>query len=479
MVSEDIRKAHAARDRASWHEAISLYQGALAKTPHSAELANNIALCYVGLGQFQAAIQYCARALTIRPDLWQSLILLARSQRALGQIDLADQAYSQVLRQQPDNPTALLGRADLAMNLYGDPLAAMRLVQPLYTNHAFAMDAQLTQLLASLYDREASVSALKLAQAFMKFSSTHLQLEQTKSEVNRGTAARAKQPRAGRKSSRPRVAIISNKFCASPVYFLTIAGWQRVAKGSDLIVINRGHQEDWATKAFKNLATEWHELQHMPAALLAQTLAALELDVLYDLGGWMDPIALQALSLRPATQQFKWVGGQSVTTGLHCFDGWIGDQWQSPLDRQNLYTEPLINIPQGYAHYTPPDYLPKPKSTKSKIPCIFSNPAKVSRAFLNYLNTVPGKKVFIHQQYQFARTQERITAVLGEDAEFMCPSSHREALDALNCHATMIDTFPYTSGLTAYEARALGTTVQVVRVGDLFCERHTAAYFKN
>ena len=39
----------------------------------------------------------------------------------------------------------------------------------------------------------------------------------------------------------------------------------------------------------------------------------------------------------------------------------------------------------------------------------------------------------------------------------------------------MLDTFPYSSGLTAQEARAMGVQVQT-RVGTLFCERHGAQW---
>jgi predicted O-linked N-acetylglucosamine transferase (SPINDLY family) len=73
--------------------------------------------------------------------------------------------------------------------------------------------------------------------------------------------------------------------------------------------------------------------------------------------------------------------------------------------------------------------------------------------------------------------QERILSGLGvgaSQAEFIIPSSHEEALQAVNSHAVMIDTFPYNSGLTAREALAMGTKIQVLAVGSLFCERHTA-----
>jgi predicted O-linked N-acetylglucosamine transferase (SPINDLY family) len=188
----------------------------------------------------------------------------------------------------------------------------------------------------------------------------------------------------------------------------------------------------------------------------------------------MDPIALQALSAKPARQQFKWVGGQSATTGLESFDGWIGDAWQSPATLQSLYSEPLIQIPDSYATYTPPSYLPKPNAKKSATPCIFSNPAKVSNPFLQQLSKMPGKKVFIHRQYRYPQVQERISAALDGKVEFVIPKTHIEALQELNRHATMIDTFPYSSGLTAREALAMGTKIKVLNIGNLFCERHTA-----
>jgi predicted O-linked N-acetylglucosamine transferase (SPINDLY family) len=72
--------------------------------------------------------------------------------------------------------------------------------------------------------------------------------------------------------------------------------------------------------------------------------------------------------------------------------------------------------------------------------------------------------------------QERIVSRLGKLAQavrFVCPTSHQEALAAVNEHCVMLDTFPYSSGLTAYEAASMGTEVQVIKTGELFCERHT------
>jgi len=471
-AQEVLAQAQVARDAAQWEKAITLYQQIEKLAPESAELKHNLGLCYFGWGKPEQALHRCAHALSLKPDLWQSEILVAKSHYALGQMEAAQRTYQKALSSPAGAAQARLGLADLAMNQFGNPLEAISLVKPLHQDAQFAMDAQLTSLMASLYDRDhwqGLASAKALSEKIKTFSSQYLRLPQLELA-----------PLADRTSAyadpgyRPRVGLISPLFCVSPVYFLTIAGWRHVAKGCDIVILNRGHKLDWATQAFKDLSSEWLNVQHLSGAQLAKQIHQADIDVLYDLGGWMDAVGLQALSSKPARKMFKWVGGQSVTTGLDTFDGWIGDATQSPIRLQGLYSEPLINIAGGYCTYTPPDYLPAPAKTKSKTPCVFANPAKVSRAFLKELKKIRGTKVFIHNQYRYPQVQERIRAVLGKDAQFVIPASHQEALQAVNGHASMIDTFPYSSGLTAREATALGTKVQVLHVGELFCERHTA-----
>ena len=461
-LSAVLAQAQAARNASDWPLAIRLYAHCVSKAPGTAELHHNLALCLYGAGKLKEASMAAINALKLKPQLWQSKVVLARAAKALGQVDKADLLFAEVLAVDPRNSAALLGRADLAMNEFGDPLAAIDLVQPLWEDPAQRHDAELTTLMASLYDRD--TAALTLSRQVMDFSRRALRLPQLRLSPL--------PPREA--SARPRVALLSPLFCVSPVYFLTIAGFRHVAKGCDIVVFNRGHKNDWATDAFRELASQWLDVQHLSAVQLAQSIHAADIDVLYDLGGWMDPVGLQALSAKPARQQLKWVGGQSITTGLDSFDGWIGDEDQSPTRLQHLYSEPLWNVEGGYAIYTPPSYMPRPAAAKSDVPAIFANPAKVSRAFLDMLRGLPGKKCFIHRQYRHARVRTRIESVLGaENVEYVCPQSHQEALEAVNQHKTMLDTFPYSGGLTAREARTLGVTVKT-RVGELFCERHGA-----
>jgi predicted O-linked N-acetylglucosamine transferase (SPINDLY family) len=476
-IQSTLLAAQAARDCADWQMAITLYRQVEEGAPQSAEIKHNLGLSYFGLGQTQQALNSCLSALHLKPGLWQSMAIVAKAYQALHQMELA-QRYFQKMLGGPGEAQARIGLADLAMNEFGNPLGAIELVASLKSDPEYRMDAQLTMLMASLYDRpnwDQPGNALALSNQIRQFSKDYLQLPDVRLAPFKNHEALYQKT-----SYRPRVGIISPLFGVSPVYFLTIAGWRKIAKDCDVVVFNRGDQQDWATAQFQEIASEWISLAHMPAAHLAQRIRQEDLDVLYDHGGWMDAVALQALSTKPARQMFKWVGGQSVTTGLDCFDGWIGDQYQSPKLLQKLYSEPLILIPNSYATYVPPSYMPKSLAwnQKSKIPCVFANPAKVSTPFLQALSEMMGEKggevVFIHRQYQYPVIQERIRAVLGKRAHFVFPKTHLEALKTVNSHQIMIDTFPYSGGLTAREATALGTKVQVLYVGELFCERHTA-----
>jgi predicted O-linked N-acetylglucosamine transferase (SPINDLY family) len=463
-----IFAADAHRNAARWHEAIQVYLQINQAIPQTASIKQNLALCYFGLADFNLSKQLCNEVILLDPTLWKAHILLAKCYRKTAEPLRAEAEFKLVLLQDAQNGEALLGLADLALNEFGDPRGAIEWVRPLMSDTAYCDDAQLTYLMASLYDRD--ILASHLNQEIISFSKATLQM--SASEIPRyHYTSNAKRP------IRLRVGLLSPLFSASPVYFLTIAFFRALASQSDLVFLNRGTQADWATAEFKALTTEWHNLSALSATELARFLHAQLLDVIYDLGGWMDPIALKALSTKPVRRQLKWVGGQSVTTGLDCFDGWIGDHWQSPLASQGLYTEPLMNAVDDYAKYTPPPYLPKPASSKSDVLAIFANPAKVSQAFLEKISMMAGKKCCIHRQYQYGQVQVRIESVLKSgEVEYLCPGTHLEALEAVNRHAVILDTFPYSSGLTAREAMAMGSQIKVLSVGSLFCERHTARY---
>ncbi|MDB5685547.1 MAG: hypothetical protein JWR77_136 [Rhizorhabdus sp.] len=458
-----LLKAQAARDGSRWAEAVGLFGTAASIDPASFQIRHNLALCHFASGRFEEALRFARDAVRLRPDLWQSMMIESKVHRARGRTIEAEAALDQVLRFSPGNPTALSALADIEINEYGDPAAAIRRVRPLLDHPETATDAELTTLMADLYLQ--GDSAENLSDRLRSFSRRNLRLPM-----------QTPKPRPAR--SRPRIALVSPLFSASPVYFMTFNVFEALAEYGDLICFNRSNRQDWATRAFADIASEWHEVAHHEPAALAQAICEAEVDILFDLGGWTDAAALTALSSKPAPRMFTWVGGQSATTGLDMFDGWIGDIWQSPADLAHLYAEPLINIPGGYCDYRAPDALrsisiPKRRNAVGLV----GNPCKIGNVLAAAWPAEITQVTLIDRRYAHARTCDRVTALLREagvrQIDIIVPQGHAEYLQALAGMKAIVNTVPYSGGLTTIEAMALG--VEIVTLpgdGRLFCERH-------
>lgn len=459
-----ITSAQAARDKGQWRQAIGLYGTAIALDPASGHLRHNLALCHFASGALDEALRCARDAVRIQPGLWQSLMIESKVHRARGAIVDAESALLRLLRIDPENATALVALADLEINEFGDPAAAVARVRPLLARPDTAVDAQLTTLMADLY--LGTGSAASRSQRLIDFSRRHLRLPQA-------GAAPARKP-----SARPRVGLISPLFSASPVYFMTFNAFEQLAEHCDLICFNRGTRQDAATREFADIAVEWHDVPHHDPASLAAAIRAAEIDVLFDLAGWTDAAALTALSSRPAARMYSWVGGQSATTGLEMFDGWIGDAWQSPAGFAHHYAEPIVNIAGGYCDYRMPAVMktigrPKRRDAVGLV----GNPCKIGDRLAGSWPADIRSITLIDRRYAHQRARDRVIALLDRAGvrveNVIVPQGHAEYLQALAAMKAVVNTAPYSGGLTTIEAMALD--VEIVTApdhGELFCERH-------
>lgn len=469
-----------------WAQAIAAYRQLTLDLADHALVHHNLALCLLSAGQPEAALTHADQALLARngqPGVWQSGVLKVR---ALVQLGRAAQAYQLLvdLRQRfPERPEFTLELATLTLHQVCDARAARALVKPLMGRDASNTDATLTDLMASLYDRDEDAACLN--DRVKAFASAKLQRPRGKLQ--------SEAPPKNRQ--RKRLGLLSPHFNCSPVYFFCSGALRLLANEFDLYFFSRSDRSDWATAELKTLATAWFDLTHLSAQQIDDFIRQHALDVLVDLGGWMDPIALMAISSKPARRMYKWVGGQSITTGLNAFDGFITDQAQTPAGFEAWFTEPLIRLPHGYVSYTPPAYLPAPvpASTGHHVLGVVANPVKVSQPFLADLGrslvrrarrTLPLELRFIDKRYAESALQERVREALAPAIErlgqpvalrFVAPVGHLAYLQQVGQLSEMLDTFPYTGGLTTMEALSLGVPCSA-KAGNLFCERHTHAH---
>jgi tetratricopeptide (TPR) repeat protein len=456
-----LRAAQARRDAGQWEQAARLFRRAEILAPASADIKHNLALACFAKGDPLGARGAAERAVGLKPSLWQSHALLARLNQGAGDPGGAEISWRRVLQHSPGNGTALLGLADLAMNEFADPVAAIALVEPLAQNPGYAADAELTTLMALLY--RGGVSAEAMSARLMAFSQANLRLPRLPE----------RRPRVGRR----RVGIMSPFFSASPAYYLAYSTLEALREAHDLVFISRGTRFDWATERLRAMGHEWIEAAHIEPMQLAQRIADADIDVLIDMGGWSDVPGMKAVSAKPAPRVYKWVGGQSATTGLDMIDGWIGDIWQCPPEAAGLYAEPIVNIAGGYIDYTPPGGLSAQAAPLKRGVALVGNPAKIGEATFACWPSGIESVILIDRRYFHERVRERVTELLGRNGikveRVVTPGSHEAYLRAVGGCEAIVNTQPYAAGLTAVEALALGVKLlSGGTAGNLFCGRH-------
>ena len=491
-----VRRADSARLNSDWTKARILYGQVLDRVPEHPGLMHNMALCAYALGDFAAALKLTQSVLSKQPGFWQSEVIYVQALRRSG--DLAG-AWAYLRRRVSDNDAPVLLKAELAnlaLNEFGAPLYARSLMAECAKDPEYQEDAELTALMASLYDRDGQ-SAEEVVANIKHFAKTRMLPDPgADKDISTGrhhvgqalSPAEAALPESTKRKQgdRSRIGLLSPFFNSSPVYFFGFGALRLLAESSDLIFFNRGNRSDWASNSFRGIANTWIDCAHVPSAALERLIKAQGLDVLVDMGGWSDVTALRAIAGKPVRRMYKWVGGQSATTGLDVFDGWITDRHQSLPEHQAHHTEPLVFIEGGYVTYTPPIYLPEPAPAPvdKLLLGVVTNPAKLSNSFLaelpQYLEQAQGTRLpfrlqFIDRRFAHADVRARVLTAIDpawhDRAEFIAPTSHLEYLLAIGRLSAVLDTFPYSGGLTAMEAIALGVPINT-QPGTLFSERH-------
>lgn len=508
VATDSIRyAADKARTEARWQEALNLYLQLDNASGNSAVLLNR-AICHFALSEYSLSYEMSLKACKLQDSLWQARLILAKSAKALGKKTEWVLIMQTLYEQNSKIPEVVMEYASVVMNAYGHAIAARNLVQPYLKDSVHAEAASSIYLMTMLYDRPKAVTAKILSSQIKAFAKTYLHVtddqrkrsgEAIKSALS--TISSSLPPNQNVKTGR-RVGFISGLFNASPVYFLAINSIRKVAEqGHQVVILSRSGKSDWATEELKSVASEWIDCASWDAPVLESVIKALELDELFEMAGWTDLEVLKALASKPAKVQLKWVGGQSCTTGMTCFDGFITDDFQTPKETYELYSEPLISLGKKYVEYTAPPYMPERRSRESGLTLrriqaagtgrlgVIANPLKIGTEFLNalakMLEVMPDgiEVTFIDQRYAYKPARARIINGLGKKnsgkVKFSMPAGHPAFLSAMNEVDLVIDTFPYSGGLTTCEAVYLNIPIHVFHYDRrLFCERHVLSHLQ-
>jgi len=114
---------------------------------------------------------------------------------------------------------------------------------------------------------------------------------------------------------------------------------------------------DNVTRRLQSNAEHWRSIAAMPDEQAAQLVRRDGIDILIDLSGHTRGNRLTMFALKPAPIQTSWLGYFN-TTGLAAIDYLISDPMSSPPNDAQPFTETVLRLPSVRLCYAPPSYAP-------------------------------------------------------------------------------------------------------------------------
>jgi protein O-GlcNAc transferase len=258
---------------------------------------------------------------------------------------------------------------------------------------------------------------------------------------------------------------------------------------------DRSRVETYGFSAASDDGSEWRrrlgaafehfeEVGSVPDAALAERVAALELDVLVDLGGHTFGSRTRVLAYRPAPVQISFLGFPG-TLGAEFVDYLIADRWVIPEAERRHYAEQVIYLPDSYL---PADFAPPP-SPPSKaaaglpegafVFCAFNAPYKLTPevfdGWMRVLHAVPAAVLWLREGS--ATMQSHLAREAGARGVDPARLIYAPRVASVHEHRArfaladvFLDTTPYNAHTTAAEALAAAVPV-ITRRGRTFSSR--------
>lgn len=501
-------------------EAIECYRNALALNPNDGKSYNNLGLIFVKQTVLELAIPEFEKAIDVQPYLVDPYLNLGDLYKEKKLSQAAIKAYQRFLKQNFDDEGDYKKDTASIYNRIGLVLSDMAQMNEAleHFNKAVEIDPELAECHSNLAtcllncgmlvkSMQHCDIATKLAPTMTrmhsnKLFSAHYFLGQNAKSLYRlhkewekchGQARRANWPRHlnNRNPDRQlRIGFVSPDLGHHPVGYLVLGLLEHLSMHEIATVCYSSRFPDVMTERFIDAAAIWHDVYQQSDNTVANMILADEIDILIDLSGHTGGNRLTVFSRKPAPIQVSWAGYVG-TTGLSAMDYVLSDIYSTPLDEEKYYTEKVIRMPDGWICYSPPKNAPEvgplPLTLNGWVTFgSFSNPAKINEevvsAWANIMNGVAGSRLLL--KYKGVDADANATRLFdsfaagGVDKSRITLegwSEHSKLLARYNDVDIALDTFPYSGGVTAFEALWMGVPVITVS-GDTFASRHSQSH---
>lgn len=503
---------NALRDAGRFEEAGDAFRASLAIKPGVVPAYNNLAITLKAMGDPEAAATVLIEGLAYAPKSPDLRFNLGNALQAAGRLDAAESAYRRAVDLRPDHTDAWvnLGVVLAAQDKKADAESSF--------HHAISLDKTLAQAYVGLADLtdDGGLSAIAHRKSVLAMApdlaaihssllmcmhyTTDTSVEDlVKEHRNFGERHNRAEPPAYSEThdfnpDRPlRVGVVSGDFRFHAMRFFALPVLAaRNHNDWTLFCYSSTAHPDAETKAFRQAADQWRDVRSVSDEALSQLIVNDEIDILIDLSGHAPHNRLLAFSQKPAPLQVAW-GDYVNTRGLDAIDCLIGDEIHTPPEDDSRYVERVVRLPTDYVCYVPPPYLPPAApSPGASAGCVtfgtFSELTKIQpetlRLWCEVLKANPQAR-FLANGYLLAdeARQGRLYSAFMEHGIssdrilIRAGGEHAEFLEQYAQVDVILDTWPYSGGLTTCEALVMGVPV-VTLTGDRFCGRHATAHLR-
>jgi protein O-GlcNAc transferase len=457
--------------------ALTVLIEALGQAPRSVELRFNLGNAMHALGRWDGAEAAYRKALEIKPDHTDAMVNLGQVLIQIGRKSDAEALFHRAIALNPQLSQAYVGLADLVDDGSGNAVSHRRAVLGLKPDLAAVRSSLLMCLQYDTGDTRDDIAAEH--RLFGRFHNRNAE------------PAFARRTVAFDPNRKLNIGVVSGDFRFHAMLFFALPVF--AARPRDHVTLtcySTTVRTDEHTEEFRSACDRWRDVRQLPADELVSIIVADGIDVLIDLSGHAPHNRLTAFAAKPSPLQVAW-GDYVDTRGLDAIEVLLGDRIQTPQIDQHYYVERLVQLPQDYVCYQPPTYLPPVASGPAlrtgqiTFGC-FSEITKINDVSIAQwaavLRAVPGSKMILNNRLLAdSARQGRLLSLFmdqGIDAdllEFKLGGSHADFLAQYELVDVILDTTPYSGGLTTCEALIMGVPVLTVP-GDRFCSRHAASH---
>jgi len=463
-------------------DALAHYRQALALQPAYAEAHNNRGNILRAQGKLDEAVACYRHALTLKPTHANAYYNLGLALREQDKLDEAVVCYRLALALNPEDVDALnnLGNVLKEMGNLDEALACYRRVLALKPGLSKCHSSLLCAMSYAPSSNPGSVFA-----AHQNWNECHARPLAPLIGVHQNSRASER---------RLRIGYVSADFGNHP-----IGSWMEPLLAAhrrpdvEIVCYSAGNQSDETASRLEASADAWRAIANMNDDDVAHLVSGDQIDILVDLSGHTTGHRLLMFARKPAPIQVTYLGSLT-TTGLSAMDYKLTDQFLTPPDSQEQFTEELIRLPGCFACYNAPsdapNVTPLPSLRTGHVTfSSFNNPAKVTTQVVSVwseiLHAVPESRLML-KYWGFAEQgvqarYRQLFAGYGIEAnrlEFLPATPFPGHLALYERVDIALDPFPYNGCYTSSEALWMGIPL-ITLAGTMSYSRYGVTLLAN